>query len=242
MDAIADNAFAGCNNVTTVSMADTVKTIGNAAFADCQNIETITFTGNAPQIGENCFANVTADIQYPENNATWTNDVKNSFGSEVTWVALNPNQTHSYNDNVDGLCNECGIERAAVEYRQVTHMFRMYNPNTGEHFYTGSTEERDNLTAVGWQYEGVGFTFPANTGAPVYRLFQPSTGEHLYTMSETEKNTLMAQGWNYEGIAFNSAYDTEAVQHRLHNPNANVGAYHFTFSEEEKQNLINAGW
>ena len=24
--------------------------------------------------------------------------------------------------------------------------------------------------------------------------------------------------------------------------NATVGAYHFTFSEEEKQNLINAGW
>ena len=88
----------------------------------------------------------------------------------------------------------------------------------------------------------MGFTFPANTGAPVHRLFQPSTGEHLYTMDEAEKNKLMAEGWNYEGIAFNSAYDTEAVQHRLHNPNATVGAYHFTFSIEERDTLISLGW
>ena len=149
---------------------------------------------------------------------------------------------HIYDDNVDGTCNGCGVHRENVEDRVVVHMFRMYNPNTGEHFYTGSTVELQNLVAVGWNYEGVGFTFPANTGAPVYRLFQPSTGEHLYTMDVAEKDKLMAEGWNYEGIAFNSAYDTEAVQHRLHNPNASVGAYHFTFSEEEMNNLIAAGW
>ena len=149
---------------------------------------------------------------------------------------------HIYDNLLDGTCNVCGVDRATVETRKVVHMFRMYNPNTGEHFYTGSTVERDNLIAAGWQYEGIGFTFPANIGVPVHRLFQSSTGEHLYTMDVAEKDQLIAEGWNYEGIAFNSAFDTEAVQHRLHNPNANVGAYHFTFSEEEKQNLINAGW
>ena len=149
---------------------------------------------------------------------------------------------HKYDDNVDGTCNSCGVNRETVEVRQVTHMLRMYNPYTGEHFYTGSEEEKDNLVAVGWHYEGVAFTFPGNTGAPVYRLYDPVTGEHLYTMDEEEKATLEAAGWNYEGIAFNSAYDTEAVQHRLHNPYATVGAYHFTYSIEERDNLIAAGW
>ena len=153
-----------------------------------------------------------------------------------------PAKPHTYDDNVDGTCNNCGVNRETVEIRQVTHMLRMYNPYTGEHFYTGSEVEKDNLVAAGWQYEGVGFTFPGNTGAPVHRLYDPVTGEHLYTMDEEEKATLEATGWNYEGIAFNSAYDTEAVQHRLHNPYATVGAYHFTFSEEEKSNLIAAGW
>ena len=149
---------------------------------------------------------------------------------------------HVYDNGVDGTCNLCGIDRVNTVKRQVHHMLRMYNPNTGEHFYTGSEVERDDLIAAGWNYEGVAFTFPANTGAPVYRLFEPVTGEHLYTMDEAEKDLLLSKGWNYEGIAFNSAYDTEAVQHRLYNPNTTVGAYHFTFSEEEMQNLIDAGW
>ena len=149
---------------------------------------------------------------------------------------------HAYDDGLDGTCNRCGIHRETTENRTVMHMFRMYDPNSGEHFYTGSVEERENLVAVGWNYEGVGFTFSRTTGMPVYRLYDPATGEHLYTMSEEEKAMLMAQGWNFEGIAFNSAYDTEVPQYRLHNPNASRGAYHFTASLEERDYLISLGW
>ena len=149
---------------------------------------------------------------------------------------------HSFEHEFDYKCDGCGETRIVDMTRPMVDMFRMYNPNTGEHFYTGSTEERDNLISVGWQYEGVGFTFPLTTGKPVYRLFQPSTGEHLYTMDEAEKAKLMAEGWNYEGIAFNSGFENEVPQFRLHNPNATVGAYHFTASAEERDNLLAAGW
>ena len=149
---------------------------------------------------------------------------------------------HTYTDGVDGTCNSCGIHREDTEKRTVKHMFRMYDPNSGEHFYTGSEVERQNLINAGWDYEGVGFTFSEATGAPVYRLYDPMFGEHLYTMDEEEKEFLVSQGWNLEGVAFNSAYDTEVPQYRLHNPNATRGAYHFTASEEERDNLIEAGW
>lgn len=120
-------------------------------------------------------------------------------------------------------------------------MFRMYDPNCGEHFYTGSTQERFNLLNAGWNYEDVGFNFPAS-GKPVYRLYHRATGEHLYTMNETEKSALVSNGWQLEGVAFNSAKDTEVAQYRLHNPNASRGAYHFTGSAEERDNLISLGW
>lgn len=32
-------------------------------------------------------------------------------------------------------------------------MHRLYNPYTGEHFYTADTTERDHLTGLGWRYE-----------------------------------------------------------------------------------------
>ena len=149
---------------------------------------------------------------------------------------------HIYTDGVDGTCNVCGIHRETTEQRTVMHMFRMYDPNSGEHFYTGSVEERDFLVSVGWNYEGVGFTFSRTTGMPVYRLYDPVYGEHLYTMDEAERDMLIAQGWNIEGVAFNSAYDTEVPQYRLHNPNAKRGAYHFTASIAERDMLIALGW
>lgn len=150
---------------------------------------------------------------------------------------------HSYDNRVDGSCNLCGIHREETEKRTVMHMLRMYDPNSGEHFYTGSEEEKDNLVAAGWNYEGVGFTFSMTTGAPVYRLYdRHNTFEHLYTMDEDEKEMLIALGWELEGVAFNSAYDTEVPQFRLHNPNETRGAYHFTSSTEERDMLIAAGW
>ena len=120
-------------------------------------------------------------------------------------------------------------------------MYRLYNVNSGEHFYTGSKNERDYLSSLGWNYEGVGFNFPV-TGKPVYRLYEPITGEHLYTMDEAEKEKLLSENWNYEGVAFNSAGEDEIPQYRLHNPNASCGAYHFTGSEEERDILIAEGW
>ena len=36
-------------------------------------------------------------------------------------------------------------------------MYRLFNPNAGDHHYTGSAEERDMLINAGWRYEGIGF-------------------------------------------------------------------------------------
>ncbi len=36
-------------------------------------------------------------------------------------------------------------------------MYRLYNPNTGEHLYTGSKREGNKLVDVGWNDEGIGW-------------------------------------------------------------------------------------
>ena len=150
--------------------------------------------------------------------------------------------SHVFDHQYDYKCDVCGETRTVDMTRDMVDMFRMYDPNSGEHFYTGSEVEKNNLIAAGWNYEGVGFTFPLTTGKPVHRLYDPATGEHLYTMDVEEMNELLAKGWNYEGIAFNSGFENEVPQYRLHNPNASRGAYHFTASEQEKNDLIAAGW
>lgn len=56
-------------------------------------------------------------------------------------------------------------------------MWRMYNPNSGEHFYTADTNERDSLCGNGWASEGIGWVAPTS-GNPIYRLYNnPRAGE-----------------------------------------------------------------
>lgn len=121
-------------------------------------------------------------------------------------------------------------------------MYRLYNPNSGEHFYTGSIEERTNLVNVGWNFEGNGWEAPANSGYPVYRLYNPNAGDHHYTNSDEEKNNLIAAGWRYEGVAWNSPAPNDKPLYRLYNPNAQSGAHHYTMSGEERDNLVSVGW
>ncbi|MDT2523280.1 C39 family peptidase [Enterococcus raffinosus] len=119
-------------------------------------------------------------------------------------------------------------------------MYRLYNPNSGEHFYTKTTSERDHLRSVGWRYEGIGWQAPAS-GNPVYRLYNPNAGDHHYTLNASERDHLKKVGWRYEGISWYSPSSGTPL-YRLYNPNAKAGAHHYTPITSERDQLKKLGW
>ena len=125
---------------------------------------------------------------------------------------------------------------------KTVEMFRVYNPNSGEHFYTASVVEKDTLIKAGWNYEGFAWDAPEKSNTPVYRLYNANAGDHHYTVSEKEKNALIDAGWKYEGIGWYSDDDKKVPLYRLYNPNAVAGSHHYTVSESEKNDLVKAGW
>ncbi|MBQ9549262.1 MAG: InlB B-repeat-containing protein, partial [Lachnospiraceae bacterium] len=70
-------------------------------------------------------------------------------------------------------------------------MHRLYNPNSGEHFFTGNVVEKDFLITLGWSYEGVAWYAPESSSVPVYRLYNPNAGDHHYTMNKGERDILI---------------------------------------------------
>ena len=120
-------------------------------------------------------------------------------------------------------------------------MYRLYNPNTGEHFYTSSVSERDSLSNVGWKYEGVGWIAPT-AGDPVYRLYNSNApgGDHHYTMDAAERDQLVRYGWKYEGIGWYSGGSVPL--YRQYNPNALSGTHNYTVDKVENDNLVAVGW
>jgi N-acetylmuramoyl-L-alanine amidase len=124
-------------------------------------------------------------------------------------------------------------------------MYRIYNPNSGEHFYTSDKAEKDHLVSLGWKYEGVGWKAPTVSNYPVYRLYNMYGGEHHYTMNVAEKNNLVKLGWKYEGIGWFSAdpNDSNSVPLlREYNPNAFSNNHNYTTNTNEHNWLVGLGW
>lgn len=121
-------------------------------------------------------------------------------------------------------------------------MYRLYNPNSGEHLYTLSTNEYNTLGTIGWKKEGKAWTAPKSSNTPVYRLYNPYSGDHHYTTSLNEYNSLGTIGWKKEGIAWYSDDAKGMSVYRLFNPNATVGTHHYTTSSNEYNTLGTIGW
>lgn len=127
----------------------------------------------------------------------------------------------------------------ATDSHAAQNMHRVYNPNSGEHFYTANVAEKNNLVKVGWRYEGIGWVAP-DTGANVYRVYNPNSGDHHYTLNLAEKQNLVKLGWRDEGIGWKSGGSVPL--YRAYNPNARTGSHHFTTNLAERNNLVRVGW
>ncbi len=123
-------------------------------------------------------------------------------------------------------------------------LYRLYNPNSGEHFYTEAKVERDGLIKAGWNDEGIGWYSPKTSSYPVYRLYNPNAGDHHFTMIKQEKDELSKIGWKYEGISWYSLPANQGVKvYREYNPNAKMaGAHNYTTNKVENDYLVSIGW
>lgn len=122
-------------------------------------------------------------------------------------------------------------------------IYRLYNPNSGEHFYTGDYVEKQALVKIGWRNEGPEWNAPLISNTPIYRLYNPNNGDHHYTSNQNEVKTLSSLGWRNEGIKLYSDDSYGTSIYRLYNPNTKgAGAHHYTASQNERNALVNMGW
>ncbi len=125
---------------------------------------------------------------------------------------------------------------------KTVEMYRLYNPNSGEHFYTAKSKERDALVKVGWKYEGIGWYAPETSKTPVYRLYNENAGDHHYTMKKAERDALIKIGWKDEKIGWYSDDNEEVPLYRQYNPYAVSGSHNYTTNKKENDALVKIGW
>lgn len=126
-------------------------------------------------------------------------------------------------------------------------IYRVYNPNSGEHLFTKYTFERNSLLVLGWQDEGTAWLAPSDRAKDkiifVHRLYNPNASDHHYTSDITEADQLVTVGWKRDQLGFYSLKTSDLPIYRLYNPNATgAGAHHLTLYTTEKNQLVKAGW
>lgn len=92
---IGEGAFGEADGLTDVTFPISLTSLEDHAFHSCDSITKITFRGDAPAIGAAAFTDVVADVYYPQDNATWTDAVKQNYGGTLNWVSYDRPMTQS---------------------------------------------------------------------------------------------------------------------------------------------------
>ena len=83
---IGNSAFYGCKGLTEIIIPEAVTKISDYAFSRSTALRMIKFEGSAPEIGEYVFRGVSADVNYPVKNESWTTDKKQNYGGYLKWA------------------------------------------------------------------------------------------------------------------------------------------------------------
>ena len=209
--------------------------LGDMATRFCEAVEAAGYTPGV-YANLNWWNNYLTDSRF-ENWSRWVAQYNSSCsyaGSYEYWQCSSTGRVNGISGNVD-------IDfRIALD--SYVSMYRLYNPYSGEHLYTESASERDNLVSLGWNYEGLGWNAPTS-GSEVYRLYNPYSSDHHYTMSRDEYNSLVSVGWVGENVCWHSAPKSTGVPiYRQFNPYAWIGTHNYTTSTEERDHLVSLGW
>ncbi|MDO4403820.1 MAG: leucine-rich repeat domain-containing protein, partial [Atopobiaceae bacterium] len=261
---VEKDAFAGCASLENVLVPSSVESIDESSFDGCESLAITCESGSyassyasarsipTKQVISLELALVTCPETVPYAKGGAKPDVKVTVGDIE--LIKDRDYTVAYSDNTKSgraLVTVTAIEGSGYEGSQYAsfmveggtqEMYRLYNPNSGEHFYTSDSNERDNVVRSGWNYEGIGWVAPAESNVPVYRLYNKNGGEHHYTMDASERDMLKKAGWNDEGIGWYSDPDKKVPLLREYNPNKFSCNHNYTTSRSEHNYLVSLGW
>ncbi|MDE5757475.1 MAG: leucine-rich repeat domain-containing protein, partial [Allobaculum sp.] len=216
--------FSKCTSLEEITIPDGVLGIAGGAFDSCPNLRKIIIPSSVNELGDYKTATIS------------------DYSPNVTIYGSIPSTAYNY-------ATKYGIPFKELDSEPLPNtpnngeMYRLYNPNSGEHFYTRNSNEKNQLSSIGWKYEGVAWYSPQSSNTPVYRLYNENSSDHHYTTDPNEKDNLVRSGWKDEGISWYSDDQKRVALYRVYNPNSKqAGSHHYTIDSNERNTLVSRGW
>ena len=178
-------------------------------------------------------------------------DAHISYGMQGQVIVDGPSGAHKILSNFEHFqFTDAVLEKGTLPPAETPAygVYRFYDTHTGDHFYTTSTVEKQQIlqTLPWYTYEGIPWAAPVKGAdtVDVFRFFDTASNAHFFTTSVSERDQVLktAPSYKYEGVAFEAYADASApgglTLERFYN--TQTGQHHFAGSAEEA-NGINHG-
>jgi len=105
--------------IEAITLPASIETVCGNAFNNCDDLQTIRFDGSAPELpdaewGVEVFTGVEATAYYPANDDTWTGEIMQAFGGDITWIAYTDCGVHTWKEvpcEKKTVCTVCGYSK-----------------------------------------------------------------------------------------------------------------------------------
>ena len=128
--------FTACTSLESIIIPAGVREVPDLCFYGCTALKRIRFLGSAPSFGDRPFYNVTATAYYPEDDASWTEDVRLDYGGTLTWVVDHDWTETAYEFDFVGLTvtasRSCRIHETLTESETVALSKSLTMPTESE--------------------------------------------------------------------------------------------------------------
>ena len=116
---IGDYAFYNCSSLPSVTIGNSVTSIGGSAFSDCLSLTSITIPDSVTSIGGSAFYNCTSleDVWYggfKSEKKSIAVGSNNSCLTNANWHYKLCDSDHNYTLNGNCTCGSCGLSKAPV--------------------------------------------------------------------------------------------------------------------------------
>ena len=133
-------AFYGCSSLKNITLPTALNELCNEVFGECSNLQTITFEGNASTIGENAFYEVTATAYYPAGDESWTEEVMQNYGGDLTWVSYETDNSLKIQEQPKNTYTQAGkTVKVTMKAQGEDLKYQWYIKNAGQKKYSKSS-------------------------------------------------------------------------------------------------------
>ena len=133
---IGESAFRYVSSLENIEIPESVTSIGRYAFGDCTGLKKIKFKGSVPVFEQilsddinSFFADVVADVYYPMNDASWTEEVRQNYGGTLTWIGYEKKKLTITQQpaDVEGSIGDTAVFAVGADGDDVTYQWQYCN-------------------------------------------------------------------------------------------------------------------